>query len=249
MENKEPGYFAIIPAEVRYDINLTPGAKLLYGEITALCNKEGYCWATNEYFSKLYMTSEMTISRWINSLKEQGYITTEIKTFRYQDGTVKTIRYMCINKNASNHLDKNVSDHLNKNVEHNNTISNNTISNINDTTKVVSLEQAPKTYGNEEINEMFDEWEKRFGYKPKNSVNNRRAIYNMLRAKDKGKVWLIETMMILAEAQKDKYAGKEVLGVADFADLQYNRDKIWKWGSNKMKRNIMNDDEFDLAKI
>ncbi len=67
-------YYAIIPANVRYDDNLIPSAKLLYGEITALCNEKGYCWATNDYFSRLYSVSKKTISTWIKSLSDAGYI-------------------------------------------------------------------------------------------------------------------------------------------------------------------------------
>ena len=76
MEEKK-SFYAIIPANVRYDQKLTANAKLMYGEITALCNERGYCWATNLYFAELYGVSKQAISRWINSLKEQGYVSIE----------------------------------------------------------------------------------------------------------------------------------------------------------------------------
>lgn len=44
-------YYAVIPACARYDNKVVPSAKLLYGEITALCDEEGYFWATNDYLS------------------------------------------------------------------------------------------------------------------------------------------------------------------------------------------------------
>ena len=68
-------YYAIIPASVRYDKNITANAKLLYGEITALCNDKGFCWATNRYFAELYRVSKKTISIGINLLEKAGYIT------------------------------------------------------------------------------------------------------------------------------------------------------------------------------
>lgn len=117
MSDQEAGYFAIIPANVRYDDDLIPNAKLLYGEITALCRKEGYCWATNKHFADLYNTSEKTITRWISNLEEKGFIGTEIQTFRYEDGTVKKVRFIYLDKNGLNHPDKNVPDHMDKNVQ------------------------------------------------------------------------------------------------------------------------------------
>ena len=74
----QPSFYANIPADVRYDKVLCANAKLLYGEITALANKEGFCWASNEYFAKLYGVDKNTISRWVSSLRAQGYIRVEI---------------------------------------------------------------------------------------------------------------------------------------------------------------------------
>ena len=72
------GYYAIIPATIRYDKNITPNAKLLYAEITALCNEKGYCWASNAYFAELYGVSKTSISNWISSLQKNGYISVDM---------------------------------------------------------------------------------------------------------------------------------------------------------------------------
>ena len=81
---EKPSFYAIIPASVRYNNEITANAKLLYGEITCLCNKEGYCWASNSYFAKLYNVSERTIVNWLNSLEKCGFIT---KKIIYKDGS------------------------------------------------------------------------------------------------------------------------------------------------------------------
>ena len=73
-ENIKSNYYAIIPATVRYDKGLTDKAKLLYGEITCLCNKEGYCYATNNYFANLYNCTSRAIQFTISKLQEKGYI-------------------------------------------------------------------------------------------------------------------------------------------------------------------------------
>lgn len=74
----QPGYYSITPAEVRYSKKLVPNAKLLYGEITALCNKDGFCWATNQYFAELYKVDGGTISRWVSQLVSAGFVRVEI---------------------------------------------------------------------------------------------------------------------------------------------------------------------------
>lgn len=77
-EIEKKSYYAIIPANVRYDESLPPNAKLLYGEITALCNAEGYCWASNKYFAELYGVTLRTVANWLRSLVERGYIKSEV---------------------------------------------------------------------------------------------------------------------------------------------------------------------------
>jgi hypothetical protein len=71
---EKPTYYAVIPAIVRYDPDLSSSEKLLYAEITALCNATGECFASNNYFAKLYSKDKVTISRWVAKLRDKGYI-------------------------------------------------------------------------------------------------------------------------------------------------------------------------------
>ncbi len=92
----KPSYFAILTADVRYDKTLKPLARLLYAEITALCNKEGYCWSSNKYFADLYEVDPKTVSGWIGQLKTKGYITVQLE---YKEGTKQVLkRYIRINE-------------------------------------------------------------------------------------------------------------------------------------------------------
>jgi hypothetical protein len=76
----QPNFYALIPSYVRYCKDLESAAKLLYGEITALCSREGYCWASNAYFSQLYDVDDRTIKRWLSSLKNKNFIKVEVDT-------------------------------------------------------------------------------------------------------------------------------------------------------------------------
>ena len=133
MEN--PAYYGILPASIRYDKNLKPMEKIMYSELTALSNKNGYCNATNSYFAELYEVSKNTVSLWISDLEKAGYIKTKLI---YEAGTknIKERRiYIAdpITKNNDTYhekevdpITKNNDTPITKNREDNNTSINNT---------------------------------------------------------------------------------------------------------------------------
>lgn len=134
-------YYAIIPANVRYDKDLPPNAKLLYGEVTALANDKGYCWASNSYFAELYAVTKKTVSTWIKSLEDKGYLfskliykenSKEIKERRlYLDRPMeeKTPTYEQI---VQYPREENFHTPMEKKVTDNNTVFNNTFNNTRD---------------------------------------------------------------------------------------------------------------------
>jgi hypothetical protein len=116
---EKPNYYSYIPAHVRY-ADITPNAKLLYAEITALLQMNGVCFASNQYFSKLYGKNKVTISRWISELKRNGFIKI---SFTYKEGSKEIAnRYIQICYEGINKNDKEV---LTKLLKNNNTINNN----------------------------------------------------------------------------------------------------------------------------
>ena len=123
---EKPNYYAILSAEVRYDNRLRPNVKLLYAEITALCNMNRECFASNRYFSELYGKSKGSISGWINELVKYGYVSAE---YTYKAGT-KEIEYRYI-KILKGGITEKENTLLKKTVKSNTTSTNNTSININ----------------------------------------------------------------------------------------------------------------------
>jgi DNA-binding transcriptional ArsR family regulator len=118
MENTQPSYYGILPAEIRYDKRLSGNQKVFYTEITSLSNKTGQCWASNKYFAKLYGVSETSVSLWVKKLKDLGYIDCFI------DKEKGNIRYITIKVNLNTYLSKVKDPYLSK-LKDNNTSNNN----------------------------------------------------------------------------------------------------------------------------
>jgi uncharacterized phage protein (TIGR02220 family) len=81
--------FIIIPDAIKSMQKLNPNAKLLYGDILSLSAQNGYCFASNEYLSKIYGITTRSISNLISQLYEFGVI--DIKNNSGQYGKVRTI--------------------------------------------------------------------------------------------------------------------------------------------------------------
>lgn len=123
--NEKPNYYAIIPATVRYDNELTPNEKLLYGEITSLTQKTGECWATNSYFAELYNLTPQSVSRMVRHLAEKGYLIYEITYKKDTKEIDKRIIKLPININVNTYYQKCL-EGINTSVKENNTSINNT---------------------------------------------------------------------------------------------------------------------------
>lgn len=123
-ETNQPSYYAVIPAIVRYDSNLSASEKLLFGEITSLCNATGECFASNKYFAKLYKKDKVTISRWFAKLKDAGYIHINYKYVPESQAIESRIVHIShqvpgiitpASKNANRPTSKNAKDNIIKN--------------------------------------------------------------------------------------------------------------------------------------
>ena len=111
----KPNYYAVIPANVRYDGSLTPNAKLLYAEITALCNMNGKCCASTSYFAELYEVSRVSIQKWLKLLEDKNYIKRSIV---YKEGSKQIeTRYITLVNNPNK---QKLTDNTNINITNNN---------------------------------------------------------------------------------------------------------------------------------
>ena len=175
MEQEKPNYYAIIPAEVRYDKDLRAGAKIFYGEITALCSKNGVCTASNNYFAELYSMTPSGITHWVTQLKEKGYIDVTyerdgnqitkrniiLKPFKTKNKVVEkvltNVNRVVTNVNEGNY--KNTIGYLQKDKENNTSINNTSINNntysVTEKQYEEFMEEYPKKTKTESVKRWF----------------------------------------------------------------------------------------------
>lgn len=77
-DEEKIGYYAVLPSKVLFNKELKANEKLLYAVITILANKEGYCYASNNYLADLFNSKAHTISNWISHLNKLGFVYVEL---------------------------------------------------------------------------------------------------------------------------------------------------------------------------
>ena len=206
MEELQKAYYAIIPANVRYDKDLVPNAKLLYGEITALCNEKGYCWASNQYFAELYNVSDRTIKNWISQLADKGYIQRSVK---YREGTKEIEQrklFICRENNfttSGNYVpdprENNFTTPSEKNFLDNNTSINNTFNNTD-------IYKGKKKQKSETVNSVIAEYTE--------SKDLQDALHDFVDMRTKARKPLTVRAMKLSLNELDKLAVDDVTKIA-----------------------------------
>ena len=196
---EKPNYYAVIPAEVRYS-TLKPNAKLLYGEITALSSKTGYCFASNNYFAELYGVSKNTVSRWINDIKRLGFITIQIE--RNSNKQI-TKRIIGISQKVDTPIDKKVKGNI--------TSINNTSNNIYIKEKFVN-EVMTFDYPQDMLEDFINYWtegKKKMRFQKQSTFEIK---LRLVRWQKNEKQWRKPQTMSKIDAQLNEYLkGKEYL--------------------------------------
>jgi hypothetical protein len=167
---EKPNYYAIIPAEVRYSKTLTPNAKLLYAEITALCNMNGKCTASTEYFCRVYEVSRASIQNWLSLLEKNGYIT---RVLIYRQGSKEILsRYIKLVDKPSLKM---CTDNTNINITNTNlTDSNSKVSFVKP--KIIDIkEYCKERKNNVDAETFFDFYESKDWLIGKNKMKNWKA--------------------------------------------------------------------------
>ena len=162
MDENRPGYYAVIPASVRYDDQIPANAKLLYGEISALIGAEGYCFASNEYFATLYQSTRETIARLLTKLEKAGHIRRVLE--RDETGQIIARKiYLRVSMPDGWGIDKKINTSPQKNQEGiDEKVKDTNLSNTDIEKKTKEKEKAPSkpkhVYSDEELHTVLVEW-------------------------------------------------------------------------------------------
>lgn len=224
LKEHRQSYYCVIPWKLLTDKSIPSTAKLLYGEISALSNREGYCWATNDHFAEtLDIKNPTNISVFIRKLKESNYIYVEIEEGYKRKIWLQPPKGGVIKKSKGGYS-KTCEGVIKKDkgyILDNNILDNNIYNNINKekTISIVKEKYPLSAITEEDINEIAVQYHTSIGYvklqleKLKNYVPNKKGKpYSDYKAALRNFVILSMERMI-EKKQEDKYAAIDTKGL------------------------------------
>lgn len=106
-DNREEFISSFITISILGDNRLTFLERLLLIHIISLSKKNGYCWATNKYFSNIYDVTTVTISKSISKLATLNYIKIDFDN-KNTNNTKRIIKLSDDLKNKLNSIKENL---------------------------------------------------------------------------------------------------------------------------------------------
>lgn len=91
-------YPIALPAVVWQNPQLSPSAKLLYGEIAYLCQNEGYCPLSYSYFAERHYVTRKTVKSWLAQLEKA-----QLVRIRYDTSGRQRLLYLEPPQEEANH--------------------------------------------------------------------------------------------------------------------------------------------------
>lgn len=152
--------YAVIKYEWFQDKELNYSMIIILGLLNSLCRRTKYCWATNKYIGEVINLNDANTSKYINKLKELGYIEIEQnKKVRLKDENGKYIyrqqRIITLTEKGLVKLEKDENQGFLKSSTHevlenkkqiyNNIINNISNNNISKDISIISATGAPET--------------------------------------------------------------------------------------------------------
>lgn len=92
MDNKQfHPFFSVIPAHLLEDMSISPNSKIMYGMISLMTSREGYCWASNAQLAEMMCCAKDTVSNYVSILEKAGHIRTVVEPNRKTGGSIRRI--------------------------------------------------------------------------------------------------------------------------------------------------------------
>ena len=209
------------------------GMVLVYGAIEVHAMGEKGCIASNKRIADETGLSAGTVANYISELNRSGWV--EVVTKNINGGIVRleikpllTIEAPS-RKNDTPHTSVKPPSPGDDTPLHASVNIGNTIENIENTGLPKGKGDTPKTYGNTDINGLFEYWSDKLGYSIEGNVKrNRIACSNLIR---KHGIDAVKRLVDGVElAQMDKYAPR----ISNYVQLQAKQTDLIVWGKSRV---------------